>query len=142
MRWLLLDEILTIEKGVAAETRSHVPECEFSAEPLLIEMMAQTAGLLLGAESNYEKDVIFAKIESVEFVGLLQAGEPLWIRATSEALKPDGAWIDAVIEKDGEEVAKARILLMAVENLLPGQKNSITFHEAFMNYFQVLSKVQ
>ena len=142
MRWLLLDEIIKIEKGKVAETRSHVPHCEFSPEPLLIEMMAQTAGLLLGLENDYEKDLIFAKIESAEFKGPFNSGNSLWIEATSEALKPEGAWLECVIQTNGEEVARARLLLMSVERLLPEQKKSITFHETFMSRFQVLSKVQ
>ncbi|MSR78403.1 MAG: hypothetical protein EXS63_09330 [Candidatus Omnitrophica bacterium] len=144
MRWLLLDEILKIEKGKIAQTRSHFPaaDCEFSPEPLLLEMMAQTAALLLGAESHYEKDLIFAKIESAEFKGSGQPKEALWIEAVSEELRPEGAWLDCVIRTECEEIASARLFLIHIDRLIPGQTNSVTFHEAFMNHFNVREKLK
>ncbi len=142
MRWLLLDEILKIEKGKKAQTLSRIPSCEFSPEPLLIEMMAQPAGLLLGAESQYENDVIFAKIESVQFEDSFQSGDTIWIEASAESLRPEGAWIESMIRSEDKEIARGRLLLMQVDPLVSGQKKSVTFHEAFMNHFKVRTKVQ
>ena len=69
MRWILLDSVELIEKGKMSRTTSRVPPSgPFETEILLIEMMAQTAGLLLGAETDFEHDIIFAKIENAKFL--------------------------------------------------------------------------
>ena len=141
MRWLLLDEVVSIQKNKAL-TRSRVPDAPVSAEPLLMEMMAQTGGLLLGAEKNFQDDIIFAKIESADFFES-RAEEPLEIEACSECLRPEGSWIDAAVKtQDGKKIAQARFLLMSVGKLEPGIQEPIVFHEAFMNHFRVREKVQ
>ncbi len=144
MRWLLLDEVTKIEKKVQASTRSHVPDSPASPELLLIEMMAQTGGLLLGAEKDFQDDFIFAKIDSAQFADSFSAGEKIEVEATSENLKPEGAWIDGKVRRANDEsiLASSRFLLMNAGRLVPDQANSITFHEAFMNHFDVRNKVR
>ena len=141
MRWLLLDEVLSIQKKSKVCTRSRVPEGPVSAEPLLMEMMAQTGGLLLGAEKNFQDDIIFAKIETADFFDP-RPGEAVEIEASSESLRPEGSWMDASIKaQDGRRVAQSRFLLMSVGRLAPGVQEPIVFHEAFMNHFQVREKL-
>lgn len=143
MRWLLLDQVKKVKKGEFAKTQSRIPASdEYSPEVLMIEMMAQTGGLLLGAETNYQSDVVFTKVESAEFGGTYDAGDVIDITVTSEALKPEGAWLDGVITRGAEIIAKSRFLLMNVGQLLSGQTGkSITFHDEFMNYFNVKNKL-
>ncbi|HNX68817.1 MAG TPA: hypothetical protein PLL75_04940 [Candidatus Omnitrophota bacterium] len=141
MRWLLLDKVDSILKGRRAVTTSKVPQAPYSSEVLFIEMMAQTGGLLVGAESDYRKDLIFAKIESATIAGVPVPGTPIRIEAWSEALGTDGGWLEATITSAGEVVAKAKLLLMAVAGLSPDQTKSITFHDAFMKHFNVRAKI-
>lgn len=142
MRWLLLDEVLSIEKNSKACALAHVPIQPVSAEPLLMEMMAQTGGLLLGAESDFQEDIIFAKIETADFFGL-RPGEALRIEASSGGLRPEGSWIDAVVEtRDGKKAAQSRFLLMGVGRLDPTLRKPIVFHEAFMNHFRIREKIK
>ncbi len=141
MRWLLLDEIVSIQKNEKAVTRSRMPETAVSPEPILMEIMAQTGGLLLGAQKDFRKDIIFAKIETADFFDP-QPGEPLEIEATSENLRPEGSWMEAVIRTSGgRRVARSRFLLMSVGRLDPEVSEPIVFHEAFMNHFRVREKV-
>lgn len=142
MRWLLLDEVLSIEKKCKACALSRVPAGPVSVEPLLMEMMAQTGGLLLGAEKNFQDDIIFAKIETADFFGS-RPGEELRIEASSEALRPEGSWIDAVIEtRDGKKAAQSRFLLISVGRLDPTVPRPIVFHEAFMKHFRIKEKIK
>ena len=142
MRWLLLDEVVSIEKKSKACTRSRVPQGPVSAEPLLMEMMAQTGGLLLGAEKDFQDDIIFAKIEAADFFDS-SAGEEINIEATSEALRPEGSWMDASIKTlDGRTVATSRFLLMNAGRLEADAAGPVVFHEAFMNHFQVREKIK
>lgn len=142
MRWLLLDEVIHIKKGQSAETGSRIPDAPFSAEILMLEMMAQTAGLLLGAESDYREDLIFAKIENLEFKPPFPPGEKVKIYASSSEMRPEGGWMNTSIQSLHGLVGQGRIFLMNARCLLPGHAEPVTFHEAFMNHFKVRDKVQ
>ncbi len=145
MRWLLLDEVLGIEKTKCACTKSHIPFEEFSRELLLLEMMAQTGGLLVGAENDFQQDLIFAKIEKAVFFEeswAMAPGESINIQAASERLRPEGGWIESLIEGKKGKIAESRFMLMNVGRLISGFPKPITFHEAFMSYFQVRQKVR
>ena len=141
MRWLLLEKVHSIQKGRNAITSSKVPKAPYSSEVLFIEMMAQTGGLLVGAESDYQKDLIFAKIENAIVTQVPKPGTLLQIEAWSESLGTDGGWLDATITSAEGPVAQAKFLLMAVNGLSPAQTKSITFHDAFMNHFNVREKI-
>ena len=141
MRWLLLEKVHSIHKGKKAVAVAKVPLAPYSSEVLFIEMMAQTGGLLVGAESDYQKDLIFAKIESATITNVPKSGTPLQIEAWSESLGAEGGWLEATITSAEGLVARAKLLLMAVSGLSAEQKRSITFHDAFMNYFNVRDKI-
>ncbi len=142
MRWLLLDSIVAIEKGKKAHTRSRIFRNGVTPELLMMEAMAQTGGLLLGAEHDFANNLIFAKIEKASFGGRYEMQTVLDIQAVSDQLKPEGAWIDASIQQQGNEIAAARFLLMNAGPLVPGKNKSITFHDAFMQHFSVRAKVR
>lgn len=141
MRWLLLEKVHSIQRGKKAVASSEVPKAPYSSEVLFIEMMAQTGGLLVGAESDYQKDLIFAKIEHATIANVPKPGTSLQIEAWSESLGAEGGWLEATITCAEGLVAKAKFLLMAVSGLSAGQTKSITFHEAFMNHFNVREKI-
>lgn len=142
MRWLLLDEIVEIQKGCRARSRSRIPSDEVSPEILLIEMMAQTGGILLGAENEFKDNVIFAKIDTSEFPNQGRPGEVIDILAASEALRPEGSWMNAVVQNSRGIFARARFMLVCTGSLIPDVSHSITFHEAFMSHFKVREKVR
>ncbi len=141
MRWLLLEKVHSIHKGKKAVASAKVPRAPYSSEVLFIEMMAQTGGLLVGAESDFQKDLIFAKIETATIASVPKSGTPLKIEAWSESLGTEGGWLEATIICAEGLVARAKFLLMAVSGLSPGQTKSITFHDAFMSHFNVREKI-
>jgi len=141
MRWLLLDAVQSIQKGKKAVAVSKVPKAPYSAEILFVEMIAQTGGLLVGAESDYQKDVVFAKIENATFTPVPASGTPIQIEATAEGLGADGGWVEGTVTCAAQVIARAKLLLMAVGGLVPDKSGSITFHDAFMNHFNVREKL-
>ncbi len=141
MRWLLLEKVHSIHKGKKAVASAKVPQAPYSSEVLFIEMMAQTGGLLVGAESDYQKDLIFAKIECATISKVPKSGTAIQIEAWSESLGTEGGWLEATITCAEGLVASAKLLLMAVSGLSAEQTKSITFHEAFMNHFNVREKI-
>ena len=142
MRWLLLDEVVEIRKGLRARTRSRLPESPTSPAALLMEMMAQTGGLLLGAEDDFSRDIVFAKIEEADFAPSLKTGDLLDIEASSGDLRPEGAWIEARVHTEKGEVARSRFLLVGAGRLKPELDRSVTFHPAFMDHLRVREKVR
>ena len=143
MRWLLLDEIISIEKGRRARTRSHVPQApEYSPELLMIEMMAQTAAVLMGAEKDFQEDLVFVKIDRSKFRKDFAAAGQIDIEARAETLRPEGAWFETTIDRAGERIAEARLMLLNVGHFAAGKTEPMTFHGNFMNHFKVREKVQ
>ena len=137
MRWLVLEEILEIGQGRGARTRSRVPASGVSPEPLMIEMMAQTAALVLGAEKDYSEDLVFAKIQDMNFTGEFHPGEFIEITACSDQLREEGAWFDCAVSGPSGKIAEGKVLLMNVGHLIPGRAEPVTFHKAFMDHFSV-----
>ncbi len=142
MRWLLLDEVTEIRKGRCARAVSRIPECEFSIEVLFLEMIAQTGGVLLGLESDYQEDVVFAKVESAEFRKTGSPGDPVEIEVICEEIRPEGAWMRGMVSGAGKVLACARILLAVSKPLVPEHQGSVTFHSDFMEYFKVRERIR
>lgn len=142
MRWLVLDEVVAVEKGRKSFSRSRVPEAPFSAEFLMIEMMAQTGALLVGAENDFSQDLVFAKIESAEFFPGFVPGEKIEIESSAEQISANGGWLDAKIESSRGPVAKSRLLLMNVGHLINGETVPVTFHKNFMEHFNIRGKIK
>ncbi|MBI3306539.1 MAG: hypothetical protein HYZ84_01860 [Candidatus Omnitrophica bacterium] len=142
MRWLLLDEVVAIRRGEFAHTRSRIPETSVTVELLLMEMMAQTGALLLGAEKDFQEDLVFAKIEEASFHSGFEPDQKIEIRAVSDNLRPEGAWFHAEVHTGSQKIAGGRFFLINVGRLVPNQTKPITFHENFMNHFQIRRKIQ
>ncbi len=142
MRWILLDEVVEICKGAFALTRSHVPEGPFSVEMILLEMMAQTGGLLLGSSHDFQNDIVFGKVEKSLFHGPFPKGAALEIKAVSTESRAEGAWFEASIHSSGKLLAESRFFLANAGLLLPERKSSVTFPEPFLNHFHVREKVK
>jgi hypothetical protein len=142
MRWLILDEVVSIERQSIARAKSHVPDSEFGSELLMIEMMAQTGALLIGAEMDFKEDLVFAKVDEAQFDRGFESGETLEIEARCENIRPEGSWVEARIQNARGNAARARLLLANVGHLVPGQSEPISFHSSFMKHFKIKDKVK
>lgn len=142
MRWLVLDEVTSVQKGKKSLSRSRVPDAPYSAEFLMIEMMAQTGALLIGAEHDFSKDLVFAKIESAEFFPGFIPGEKIEIEASAEQISAEGGWLEAKIESSRGLVAKSKLLLITIGHLINGKTIPVTFHKGFMEHFDIRNKIK
>ncbi|UCG55827.1 MAG: beta-hydroxyacyl-ACP dehydratase [Phycisphaerales bacterium] len=59
----------------------HFPGFPVMPESLMIEAMAQTAGILVGQVRNFEEKVILAKIKKAEFFDYVKPGDTLRLEA-------------------------------------------------------------
>lgn len=110
MRWIWIDRIMELERGrrcVAIKNISlgeDVLHDHFAADPtcgrpptpimpntLVIEGMAQTAGILVGHANDFEERVILAKIGKATFTAAARPGYTLRYTATLDRLDASGA---------------------------------------------------
>ena len=118
MRWTWLDLILELETGkrcvairnvswaedVLHDHFDHDPEAGLGPLPvmpnsLVIEGMAQCAGILVGNHGNYKQKVLLAKIGKASFTGLnAMPGQTLRHTATLDRIDASGASTSGVVE--------------------------------------------
>ena len=90
-------------------------------------MIAQASAVLLGAESDYQEDIVFTKIEKVEFTSLPHGGERLEIEVEPDGLRREGGWFQGRVFQGGNQIGEGRVLLMNVGRLRPDGEGPITF---------------
>lgn len=108
MRWYWIDRFIefqprrlavAIKNVTMAEEHLHDQYPAFPVVPasILIEGMAQTAGMLVGEARNFEEKVILAKITRATFQRLVRPGETVVFRATVEQMNDAGASISGTV---------------------------------------------
>ncbi|MBI4115008.1 MAG: hypothetical protein HY447_00355 [Candidatus Omnitrophica bacterium] len=130
MSWIWLDGVETFERAKLIRTWKKWD----SSFPLiyLIEFIAQSGAILLGRESDFEKDVIFTKIEKVEFLERPDAHIRLEIEVEPDGLRAEGGWFQGQILQEGKKILQGRVLLMNVGRLRPDGEGPVTFPQALI----------
>lgn len=148
MRWDLVEKFEVLKKNERAVARrsfsgredffqDHFPGHPIVPQTLLLEMIAQTGGVLFGLGFDFKKEVILAKVEKASFPK--EVGPPceLVAEAHLEEVREEGAWISGTVSRGPQVVARARLLLVTMENLEPGQLRSVVFSERFLKHFDI-----
>src|SRR5512136_1736542 len=102
MRWIWIDKFIEFESGKRAvaiknltlaeeHLHDHFPGYPVMPACLMIEGMAQTAGILVGEARDFAEKVILAKIRRAEFAGVARPGQQLRYEATIESITPEAA---------------------------------------------------
>lgn len=133
MRWIWIDRILELERGKRCVTIKNVSAAEevlhdhFPAEgdrpampvmpnPLIIEGMAQTAGIMVGHAGDFKEKVILAKITKAEFTNAARPGYTIRFTAEMDNYSKAGASTHGTCElidpHTGEVSPLAEITLM------------------------------
>lgn len=114
MRWLWIDRFVEFERGKRASAIKNValtepqldgylPGNPLMPAPLIIEGLAQTAGLLAGEMSGFRSRVVLAKISKAVFHFHAVPGDTLHYSAVLQDVQPDGA-IAIATSKIGDRV--------------------------------------
>lgn len=133
--WVWLDGVEVFERG--KEVKAWKVWKDFFPSGYLIEMMAQAGAVLLGAESNYQDDIVFTKIEGVGFSGRPGNGKRLEIQVQPTGLRREGGWFQGQIFQDGNKIVEGRILLMNIGRLRPDKVGPITFPKRLIEAIEV-----
>lgn len=148
MRWLLVDQFSVIQKGKYAKgirsvTRSEdalagdYPSFPIMPPTLLLEMMAQVGGVLVGATIGFSKEVVLAKISQAAFLKRIEPPSILEIEACLSELGDDAAETKCRISRSGELVAEGVIFFGLFTSLDGHPGKSIVFSKSFMESFAI-----
>jgi 3-hydroxyacyl-[acyl-carrier-protein] dehydratase len=132
MRWLWIDRFVALESGKSARAIKNLSQAEdhfaqhFPGWPvmpaaLILEGLAQTAGILVGEAGNFQEKVILAKVLRAEFHREAIPGEQLVYDAEVLSLRPEGAAVLGKASVDGEAVAEAEIFFAYLDQARSGQ---------------------
>jgi 3-hydroxyacyl-[acyl-carrier-protein] dehydratase len=158
MRWIWIDKFEKFEVNVAATAvknvslaedhlHDHFPGFPVMPASLMIEGMAQTAGILVGAARSFQEKVILAKIGKASFTRLVRPGEQVIYSAKISNVTEQGAAIEGTITARttvggvATEVPVGSIDMMFshIDNNMSGMKFpefNFVFNSQFMDLFE------
>jgi 3-hydroxyacyl-[acyl-carrier-protein] dehydratase len=87
---------------------------------LIVEGMAQTAGILVGEARDFREKVILAKVKKAIFHREVRPGERLTYDAVVEQVTPEAAMTAGRVSSDGEAVAEVDIVFSHIDNNMSG----------------------
>lgn len=123
--WVWLDDVESFEKEKSVKAWKKW-EAAFP-QTYLVELMAQAGAILLGLESDFKDDIVFTKVEGVEFLGRPEANQRLKVEVEVESLRREGGWFRGQIFQEGRKIVEGRVLLMNIGRLKPDGEGPITF---------------
>jgi 3-hydroxyacyl-[acyl-carrier-protein] dehydratase len=148
MRWIWIDKFTEFTSRTSATAVKNVSLAEehlhdlYPAFPivphsLIVEGMAQTAGILVGEARNFAEKVILAKVGRATFHRLVRPGETIAYIAKIEQLNETGASISGRVETVGaspELVAEIELMFSHIDQNLAGMRfpeHNFVFTEQF-----------
>ena len=131
MRWIWIDKFLEFNSGISAvalknvtlaeeHLHDHFPGFEIMPECLMIEGMAQTAGILVGQARNFEEKVILAKIKKAAFYRYVRPGDTITLHAEIESIAPEAASTNGRIMCGDKLIAEISLMFSHIDNNLAG----------------------
>jgi 3-hydroxyacyl-[acyl-carrier-protein] dehydratase len=130
MRWFWIDRFTEFESGRTATAvktvalsedhlHDHFPGASVMPNSLVLEGMAQTAGLLVCEHGGFVKQVVLAKVSRVTFHCVAFPGDTLTYRVQVVDIKDDGA-MATVTSHIGEQLqAEAEIFFAHLDQVTP-----------------------
>ena len=145
MRWIWIDKFVeftprtsaTAVKNVSlAEEHLHDLHPNFPIVPhsLIVEGMAQTAGILVGEARNFSEKVILAKIGRATFHRLVRPGDTIAFHAMIDQLSEQGASITGRVMSGQNLVAEIELMFSHIDQNLAGLRfpeHNFVFTEQF-----------
>jgi len=145
MRWIWIDKFEEFNPGKNAvalknvtfaeeHLHDHFPGFPVMPECLMIEAMAQTAGILVGQARNFEEKVILAKIKNAVFFHYVKPGDTIRLHAKIDSITSEAASCSGKITRDDTIIAEIDLMFSHIDNNLGGKKfpeENFVFTEMF-----------
>ncbi|MBN1361287.1 MAG: beta-hydroxyacyl-ACP dehydratase [Sedimentisphaerales bacterium] len=133
MRWIWIDKFVEFESGRRAvavknvtlaeeHLHDHFPGFPIMPECLMIEAMAQTAGILVGQAKDFQEKVILAKINKAVFYDFVRPGDSLRIEAQIQTIAPEAAGTSGKILRAEQLIAEIDLMFSHIDQNLAGKK--------------------
>jgi 3-hydroxyacyl-[acyl-carrier-protein] dehydratase len=130
MRWFWIDRFTEFERGRRAvaiksvamseeQIDGYTPGYPVMPSSLIIEGMAQTAGILIGELGGFEQRVVLAKIGKAVFHRYAVPGETLRYTANVVDLSSEGAIASVTGHIDGELQAEVELMFAFLDERFP-----------------------
>lgn len=150
MRWIWIDKFVEFTSRVSATAVKNVtlaeehlhdlhPDFPIVPHSLIVEGMAQTAGILVGEAADFKEKVILAKIGRATFHRLTRPGETLQFAAKIEQLNEQGASASGTVTSAGNLVAEIELMFSHVDQNMAGiqfPEHNFVFTEQFTELLQ------
>jgi 3-hydroxyacyl-[acyl-carrier-protein] dehydratase len=131
MRWIWIDRFIEFEPGKRAVAIKNVSLAEehvhdhweaFPIHPasLMIEGMAQTAGILVGQARDFKEKVILAKVAKAEFDDIVVPGDQVTFQAEIDIVAPEAASTRGVVLCNGKEIGRVDLMFSHIDQNLAG----------------------
>lgn len=145
MRWIWIDKFLEFNSGESAvslknvtlaeeHVHDHFPGFPMMPECLMIEAMAQTAGILVGEARNFQEKVILAKIKKAVFFDFVRPGDTIILHTNIESISPEAASTAGKIMRGETLIAEISLMFSHIDNNLGGlefPKENFVFTDMF-----------
>jgi len=133
MRWVWIDRFEKFESGKEAwaiknvslaeeHLHDHFPGYPVMPASLIIEGMAQTAGILVGEARQFKEKVILAKVGRAKFNDQAIPGDQLKYQAKLVSIEDAFARTEGTVWRDGKVMAEIEILFSPIDNNSGGGK--------------------
>jgi 3-hydroxyacyl-[acyl-carrier-protein] dehydratase len=130
MRWMWIDRFTEFKSGRRAVARKNISMVEEQIDEyspalptmppsLIVEGLAQTAGLLVGEASGFKDRVILAKVAKAVFHRIVRPGDTLTYTAEALDIKPDGAMCHCTSYVGEELQAEVELVFAKLDNRFP-----------------------
>lgn len=131
MRWIWIDKFIEFHSGDRAVSlknvtlaeehlHDHFPGFPVMPESLMIEAMAQTAGILVGEANKFQEKVILAKIKKAVFFDFVKPGDTIILEAKIESIVPEAASTGGKITRDDKLIAEIDLMFSHIDQNLAG----------------------
>ncbi|MDP7637478.1 MAG: beta-hydroxyacyl-ACP dehydratase [Phycisphaerae bacterium] len=133
MRWIWIDRFVEFTPGRRAVAVKNVSLAEdhlhdhwgpFPIMPcsLMIEGMAQTAGVLVGQARDFKEKVILAKVSLAEFNDIVVPGDQITYRAEIDNITPEAAVTTGTMLRNGKPLGHVNLIFSHIDQNLAGAK--------------------
>ena len=147
MRWIWIDAFVEFESGRRASAiknitlaeeylHDHFPGYPVMPACLLIEGMAQTAGILVGEARGFAENVILAKIRKAEFDDYAVPGDQIRFDAVLETIDERAAATTGLVLKNGKPMGRVDLMFSHVnqsEKPIDVPDHNFVFTDQFLN---------
>jgi 3-hydroxyacyl-[acyl-carrier-protein] dehydratase len=114
----------------------HFPGYPVMPASLMIEGMAQTAGILVGEARDFREKVILAKVKRARFDGMARPGQQLRYEALIESLTEQAASASGTIQCDGQPLGQVDLIFSHIDQNMSGlafPEENFVFTDEFKN---------